>query len=151
MIIYKVFSMHEVGIVTGIEGSTAKVMITREGSPCENCTQDTCPIPENGIETEAINIAGAKAGQKVKVAMTSYTYYKGALLIYVLPVVALIGGAILGTMYLPAYIHVNNPDVLAVSGGFSAFIVSLLVVKKILSQLNKKTAYQSVIESIVEV
>lgn len=143
--------MQEVGIVISIDGSTARVMISREGSPCENCTQDACTIPEQGIETEAINIAGAKVGQKVKVAMTSYTFYKGAFLIYVLPVVALIGGAILGNMYLPAYIHVNDPEVLAVIGGFSAFIVSLLAVKIIISNLNKKTAYQSVIESIMEV
>ncbi len=143
--------MQEIGIVKSIEGSTARVMISREGSPCESCAQDACSIPEKGIETEAVNIAGAKAGQKVNVAMTSYTYYKGALLIYVLPVVALIGGAILGNMYLPAYIHVNDPDVLAVIGGFSAFIISLLAVKIIMSKLNKKTAYQSVIVSIVEV
>jgi sigma-E factor negative regulatory protein RseC len=143
--------MQEIGIVKSIEGSTARVMISREGSPCENCTQDTCTIPEKGIETEAINIAGAKVGQKVKVAMTSYTYYKGALLIYVLPVVALIGGAILGNIYLPAHVNVNDTDLLAVLGGFSAFIVSLLVVKIIISKINKKTAYQSVIESIMEV
>ena len=143
--------MHEVGIVRSIEGSTARVMISREGSPCENCTQDACSIPEKGVETEAINIAGAKVGQKVIVAMTSYTYYKGALLIYVLPVVALIGGAILGNIYLPAYINVDNRDILAVSGGFASFIVSLLIVKIIISNINNKTAYQSVIESIVEV
>jgi len=58
--------MHEVGIVKSIEGSTARVMISREGSPCENCTQDTCTIPEKGIETEAINIAGAKSRAESK-------------------------------------------------------------------------------------
>ena len=143
--------MQEVGIVKSIEGSTARVMITREGSPCDSCTQDACTIPEKGIETEAINIAGAKVGQKVKVAMTSYTFYKGALIIYIMPVVALIGGAILGKMYLPAYINVRDTDLLAAIGGFSAFIVCLLAVKVLISKINKKTAYQSVVESIVEV
>jgi len=83
--------------------------------------------------------------------MTSYTFYRGALLIYILPVVALIGGAILGKIYLPAFINVKDTELLAVLGGFSAFIVSLLAVKIIMSKLNKKTAYQSVIESIMEV
>jgi sigma-E factor negative regulatory protein RseC len=142
--------MQEIGIITSIVGSTARVMISREASPCENCTQDTCTIPEKGIETEALNVAGAKVGQKVKVIMTSYTYYKGALLIYVLPVVALIGGAILGKIYLPSYINVKDTDLLAASGGFYAFIVSLLAVKVVLSKINKKTEYQSVIESIVD-
>jgi sigma-E factor negative regulatory protein RseC len=126
-------------------------MISREESPCENCTQDTCTIPEKGIETEALNVAGAKVGQKVKVIMTSYTYYKSAVLIYVLPIVALIGGAILGKIYLPSYITVKDTDSLAALGGFFAFIVSLLVVKVLLNKINKKTEHQSVIESIVEV
>ncbi len=143
--------MQEIGIITSIEGSTAKVMISREESPCENCTQDTCTIPEKGIETEALNVAGAKVGQKVKVIMTSYTYYKSAVLIYVLPIVALIGGAILGKIYLPSYITVKDTDSLAALGGFFAFIISLLVVKVLLNKINKKTEHQSVIESIVEV
>ena len=49
--------MQEIGIVKSIDGSTARVMISRAESPCESCTQDTCTIPEKGIETEAINIA----------------------------------------------------------------------------------------------
>lgn len=146
----KVIFMQEVGIVQSIDGATARVMISREESPCENCTQDACTIPEKGIETEAINVAGAKVGQKVKVIMKANTYFKGALLIYVLPVVALIGGAILGKIYLPAYINVKDTDLLAALGGFLAFIVSLLVVKVLISKINKKTEYQSVIESIME-
>lgn len=142
--------MQEIGIVKSIDGSTARVVISRGESPCENCTQDACTIPEKGIETEAINIAGAKVGQKVKVLMTSGSYYKGVLLIYVLPVVALIGGAILGKIYFPAYINVNDTDFLAALGGFFAFIVSLLTVKVLMNKINEKQEYQSVIESIME-
>ena len=143
--------MQEIGIVKSIDGSTARVMISRAESPCESCTQDTCTIPEKGIETEAINIAGAKVGQKVKVLMTSNTYYKGMLLIYVLPVVALIGGAILGKIFLPDYITVSDTDLLAALGGFLAFFVSLIFIKILTGRMNKKTEYRSVIESIMEV
>ena len=142
--------MQEIGIVKSIDGSTARVMISRAESPCESCTQDTCTIPEKGIETEAINIAGAKVGQKVKVLMTSNAYYKGMLLIYVLPVVALIGGAILGKIFLPDYITVSDTDLLAVLGGFLAFFVSLIFIKILTGRMNKKTEYRSVIESIME-
>jgi hypothetical protein len=45
--------MYEVGIVKSIEGATAGVIISREGSPCDHCTQDTCTVPEEGVETEA--------------------------------------------------------------------------------------------------
>jgi molybdopterin/thiamine biosynthesis adenylyltransferase len=29
------------------------VIISREGSPCDHCKQDTCTVPEEGVETEA--------------------------------------------------------------------------------------------------
>ena len=142
--------MEEVGIVKSIDGVTAKVVISRKNSCCESCVKDTCDLPENEIETEAINSAGAKVGQKVKIVMKSYTYYKGAMLIYVLPVIALITGSILGKIYLPGYFSQTDSDLLAVLGGFSLFFLSLISVKIISGRMNKKTEYKSIIESIVE-
>jgi hypothetical protein len=69
----------------------------------------------------------------------------------VLQVIALIGGAILVNMYLPAYVSVEDMDLPAVLGGFAAFIVSLLAVKIIIGKINNKTANTSVFESIIEV
>ena len=59
--------MEETGIVKSIDGVIAKVLVSRKSSCCESCEKDSCDIPENGIETEAINTAGAKVGQKVKI------------------------------------------------------------------------------------
>jgi len=69
----------------------------------------------------------------------------------VLQVIALIGGAILFNMCLPAYVSVEDTDLPAVLGGFAAFIVSLLEVKITISKINNKTANASVIESMIEV
>ncbi|HDH05807.1 MAG TPA: hypothetical protein ENH01_08860 [Nitrospirae bacterium] len=142
--------MEEVGIVKSIDGVTAKVVVSRKSSCCESCVKDTCDIPEKGVETEAINSANAKVGQKVKVVMKSYTYYKSAMLVYVLPVIALIGGAMLGKIYLPGYFSRTDPDLLAAAGGFFLFFVSLILVKVISGRMNKKTEYKSIIESIME-
>ena len=143
--------MEEIGIVKKTEGENATVILSRKSSCCEHCMEESCEIPENGIETVALNAAGAKTGQKVKVVMRTYTYYKGALLIYVLPVVALMAGAVLGKVYLPSYFAGTDSDLLAVCGGFLAFLASLGVVKLILNRSDKKTESRSVIESIVEV
>lgn len=142
--------MQETGIVKSIEGMNARVLIKRGSSPCENCTQETCPVPEEGIETDAINVAGAKVGQKVKVVMRSSTYYKGAMLIYVLPVFALIAGAICGKIYLPAYFNGTDSDLLAAIGGFLTFLASLLFVKLMVKQMETKTETKSVIESVLK-
>jgi sigma-E factor negative regulatory protein RseC len=142
--------MDEIGIVKSIDGVIAKVVVARKSSCCESCEKETCDIPENGVETEAINAAGAKVGQKVKVVMKSYTYVKGAMIIYVFPVVALIAGAILGKMYLPSFWGGVDSDLLAALAGFLMLFTSLILVKIISSRMEKNTENKSVIESVLE-
>ncbi len=142
--------MEETGIVKSIDGVIAKVLVSRKSSCCESCEKDSCDIPENGIETEAINAAGAKVGQKVKVVMKSYTYLKGTLFIYGLPVFALITGAILGKIYLPVFINRLDSELLSAVGGFAAFLISLILVKLLMNGMNKRTEHKSVIEKIYD-
>jgi sigma-E factor negative regulatory protein RseC len=143
-------NMIETGIVKSLNGINARVLISRQSGPCDHCTQETCTIPEKGIETEAINTAGAKVGQKVKIVMKSYTYIKGTFLVYILPVVALITGAVLGKLYLPSFFTGADSDLLAAGAGFSAFLASLIVVKLILNRMDRRSETKSVIESTVE-
>ena len=142
--------MEEIGVVKSIDGISAKVVMQRKSSCCESCEKDACDIPDNGIETEAINRAGAKVGQKVKVVMSAYSYLKGAMAIYVLPVFALIAGAIVGKVYLTPYFGTVDSELVAAIGGFAAFFASLILIKIIAARMSRKTEYKSVIESIVE-
>ncbi len=142
--------MHEMGIVKSINGATAIVKVSKRTSCCESCEKDICDITEDGNETEAINEAGAKIGQKVKLVMKPYTFVKGAIVFYIVPVCALIAGAILGEMYLPGQFSETDPDLLAALGAFLLFFASLVLVKLIVSSMEKKTEYKSVIESIME-
>jgi sigma-E factor negative regulatory protein RseC len=142
--------MVETGIVKSLDGINARVMISRPSGPCDHCTQETCTIPEKGIETEAINTAGAKVGQKVKIAMKTYTYVKGIFLLYILPLIALIIGAVLGKLYLPPFFAGTDSDLLAAGAGFSAFLVSMIVVKLIINLMDRTAETKPVIESIME-
>jgi len=142
--------MSETGIVKKTEGAYARVLVMRKASCCENCGKDSCDVPEQGVETEALNTIGAVKGQTVRVAMRPQTYYKGAMLIYILPVAALIGGAIAGQVYLPSLFDVQDTELMAAAGGFGAFFVSLIIVKLLAGISGKKKVNSPVIESIVE-
>ena len=100
--------MEEIGIVKSLDGTRAKVMVSRKSSCCESCGKDSCDVPAQGIETEAINTIHAKVGQQVKIVMKPYSYMKGALLIYIIPVIALIAGVMAGNVYLPHIIISAN-------------------------------------------
>lgn len=143
-------SMEEIGIVKSVDGPLARVVLSRRGSCCDSCEKESCDIPEEGVETEAINKAGAKVGQRVKVVMEPYTFIKGALILYVFPLIALFAGAFLGKIYLSRVFEKTDSELLAAIGAIVAFLASLLIVKLLSGRMSKKTEYRSVIESIVE-
>ncbi|NOY64521.1 MAG: SoxR reducing system RseC family protein [Nitrospirae bacterium] len=140
--------MEEIGIVKKIDGVTAKVVI-KKSSACDHCVKEECDMESVDFEVEAINAANAQVGQTVKVVMKAQTYIKGALLLYILPVLALFVGAIFGKIYLPDAFKGISPETAAVIGGFLMMIISFLIIKIVSSRMEKKTEYRSVIEEII--
>jgi len=142
--------MEEIGIVKSIDGPVAKVVLSRRNSCCDSCEKTSCDIPEEGIETEAINQAGAKVGQRVKVVMRPYTFVKGAFILYIFPLIALFAGAFFGKVYLSRLFEQTDSELLAAVGSIVAFLVSLLIVKLLSGRMSKNEEYRSIIESIME-
>ncbi len=140
--------MEEIGIVTSINGVTAKVLI-KKSTACDHCVKDECDMEGRDFEIEAINAAHAEVGQTVKVVMKAQTYIKGAMLLYVLPVFALFVGAILGKVYLSNLFGGIASETAAVIGGFLLMILSFIVIRLASSAMEKKTEYSSVIEEII--
>ncbi len=140
--------MEEIGIVKKVEGVTARVVI-KKSSACDHCVKDECDMESVDFEVEAINAANAQVGQTVKVVMRTQTYIKGALLLYILPILALFVGAIFGKIYLPDAFKGIGSETAAVIGGFLMMIISFLVIKVVSSKMEKKTEYRSVIEEII--
>ena len=88
--------IEETGVVTKAEGITAKVLVQKRGS-CESCAATgVCESSKGGMEIEALNPVQARVGQRVKVSIKPQVYLKGTMLIYGLPLIALLAGAILG-------------------------------------------------------
>jgi sigma-E factor negative regulatory protein RseC len=143
--------MRNIGIVKSVEGNMAKVFVGAGLGCCDSCQSYSCDLEATrGIETEAVNLVHAKVGQKVTVDMKALAFLERVLVLYVLPVVALLTGAVLGRAYLPAYFTGTIPDVLSAAGGFSMFLISLLTAGVYSRKMKKKTEDKPVIESIIE-
>jgi sigma-E factor negative regulatory protein RseC len=140
--------MEEIGVVRTIEGLVAKVAIPRK-SACEGCTVETCKPDEQSMVVEALNPVKARVGQKVKVVFKPYSYVKGTFIVYGIPALAIIGGAVLGRFF-SNYFREIDADVLSALFGFGAFAISLLAVKLWSKKAEKKVGYKPVIEEIVE-
>lgn len=140
--------MEEVGVIKSVEGLVAKVSVPRK-SACEGCTVDTCKPAEQSMEIEALNPVKAQIGQKVRVVMKPYTYLKGSMIVYGVPAIALIIGAILGKEVFSHYFKQIDSDIISAIFGFGAFVISFIAIKLWSKKLEKKVEYKPVIEEII--
>ncbi|MCG6552879.1 MAG: SoxR reducing system RseC family protein [Candidatus Magnetominusculus sp. LBB02] len=147
--------MDEIGLVKRIDGVNATVVVEKRQT-CEGCKEnESCGITSSDNETQtieitALNIAGAKVGQMVKVTAKSFTYVKGAMLVYGLPAVALLLGAVFGKYLLHGAFPAVNPETLSAASGFSAFIISYIALKILSGNIEKKTENTPIVEQIIE-
>jgi len=141
--------IEEVGIVTKVEGMNARVAVEKKAA-CDGCTASgTCETKGEKMEIEALNIARAKEGQTVRISIKPQTYLRGSMLVYGLPLVFFIAGAISGKYAGEEYFKDTNSDIIAAIGGFGSLILSLFGVKIWAKKTESKTEDKPVIEEIV--
>jgi sigma-E factor negative regulatory protein RseC len=141
--------IEEIGVVTGIDGLTAQVNVPKK-STCEGCTAGTCVTGEQSMEIVALNKAGAEVGQKVKVVIHSYAYMKGTMIIYGIPALALVLGAVFGKELMPEFFIGTDPDILSAIFGFGFLGLSFLGVKIWANRKTAKTDSSPVVEEILD-
>lgn len=101
------------------------------------------------MEIEALNTAGAKVGQTVRIFIAPRTYLKGTMLVYGLPLVFFIAGAIIGKNAGERYFKDMNSDIAAAIGGFGAMVLSLLGIRGWVKKSESSTGDRPVIKEIV--
>jgi sigma-E factor negative regulatory protein RseC len=140
--------VEEIGVVTSVDGQTARVNVPKK-SACSGCTAGVCVAGEQSMEIIALNKAGAKAGQKVRVSVHSNVYMKSAMIIYGIPSIALVLGAVFGKEVMPGVIRGTDPDVLSAIFGFGFLGLSFVFVKIWAGRKIDKAESSPVIEEII--
>ncbi len=126
------------------------VVAVPKKSACEGCTLGgACKPEDSSMEIEAWNEAGAKAGQRVKVAIKSYTYMKGTMVVYGLPALGLVAGAVIGKELVGRVFTSADPDMLSAFFGFGACALSFLLVKIWARKAGGKAESRPVVEEIL--
>ncbi len=151
-IVLQLKRMEEIGVVIKTIGRLAMVSVEKPKSACEHCTMGTCHMSsdKDKQELEALNFVGAREGQKVKVVLKPMSYMKGSLIVYGLPVLALILGAIIGKQLALSSLKGHDPDSISAIFAFGAFALSFLIVKIWSSRAEKKLEYKPIIEEILD-
>jgi len=134
----------QIGIVVEIDGEMAKVRATRHGD-CKNC--GACP-GDNAMIVDAQNPVSAKVGQNVAFEIQEVNMLQAAFIVYILPLVAIFIGALLGG-YIAPKVGSQSIVLFQVIGGIIAFILSVLYIKFFDKSARNNIKMQPVITKIL--
>lgn len=130
------------GVVKAIQGRMA-VVVTRHEPECESCSaKDVCSsLGDTGANREVMarNTARAQLGDVVKISIRGSSFLKVTFLVYMVPTLAFIGGALFG--YFVAKFFTAHENLLV--GTFAGFglLGSFLWVRKKGDKLSERPEF----------
>jgi sigma-E factor negative regulatory protein RseC len=140
--------IEEEGIVMEVDGDAAKVAIMKK-SACESCAASGVCHPGDQEYMDAANPLGAKKGQKVKVVVAPQVYLKASLVLYGIPMVSLVGGAIIAKNLAIHFGTGDQSDLWAFIAGMLCMIVSFLFLRSYNAKVERTREYKPVIVEIL--
>ena len=145
--------LEEEGIVVKVEEGYAFIQ-TERGTSCDGCSaKSSCHSMSDTdgsiMEMRAINEMGAKVGDRVKVAIDSIVFLKSSFLVYVLPLIVMITGGIIGESYAKNNMPGADADLVAGAVGITCLVISFLLIRVWSKSLEKKREYQPQIIRII--
>ena len=139
----------ERGIVMRVTPPTAWVKATRSDA-CKHCAaRGSCNVIGEGkeVEVEAINKAGARVGDQIILTFETAPFIKAAFLLYVLPIIFMIIGALIGKN-MAANVNIDE-SLLSMFFGFAFLALGVLFVRKKANQLAQRKSYRPKITRII--
>jgi len=142
--------VEEIGVVKEIIGSKAMVVVQRQDG-CKSCPGGSVCKNIGGEESlvEAVNEVNALPGDTVRIVFKQFSYVKGAVLVYGIPALMLIIGAIIGKEYISKMLPGTEPELVSVVSGFGFFVFSFIRIRFILKRYEGKKEYMPIIEETV--
>ena len=113
---------------------------------CDRCPSRSCCVGLGGDlkRVDASNLIGAEKGQQVKIGISPKAVLKASFVLYMVPILALIIGPMLGN-----YLGPQQKELWAVSMGVGSFMGSYFVIKALSKHFENKGEYLPVVTKIL--
>ena len=143
--------IEEVGTIVELKSKHIAVVMCQKSSLCENCaTTGACTLGDDDKTRliEVQNSLGATVGEQVRIATTTKSFLQSSFLIYIVPLIALVIGAIAGKLTGENLVVGLDPNLLsAVFGVF--FMIGSFVVLRVGSTALDQESYMPKITEIL--
>ncbi len=124
--------IEETGSVVELKGKQIAVVLCQKSSFCQNCAaMRSCQSgsDDRSMLVEAFNPIGAEVGDRVKIVTSSKTFLQSSFLLYIVPLIFLLVGAVSGRV-VGSFLETGpNPDLLAALLGVAFLAASFLVIR----------------------
>ena len=141
----------EEGTIVKVAGAKAWVR-TRRSSMCEGCkSSGVCNSLSGGgdMETEAVNTIGGKVGDRVLIKIPSKSLWKISFVLYMIPVIFLVTGALVGQTIGEKYFSSIEPELCSLLLSILACALSFLIIRIFARQVRGNRDYMPEIVKII--
>jgi sigma-E factor negative regulatory protein RseC len=145
--------IEEVGTVVELKGKMIAVVMCTKSSLCENCaTNGNCALgdDDNTRLIEVHNLLAAEVGEQVRIATTTKSFLQSSFLLYIVPLIALVIGAIAGKLVAESTSTGLDPNLLSAILGVSFMSGSFVILRVGSNVLNKESYMPKIVEILKE-
>ncbi|XTR37488.1 SoxR reducing system RseC family protein [Paraclostridium tenue] len=135
-------------VIEIVDSITAKIKMQKH-SACASCGKCASSTDKKDIIVEVDNTLGAKVGDYVEVNMDSVNVIKAASIIYIIPLVALLGGTILSYKMLSYFDISFNIEIISGGIGVLLTILSYLAIKSRDFKFRESRNYIPIITKVI--
>ncbi len=124
--------MQETGTVVELQGRHVAMVLCRKSTFCAGCAaMGICHVGDDGrsMLVETHNVLGAVVGDKVRLASRAGQFLLASFLLYVVPLLALIAGAVLGELVGAFFALRIDPNLLAAILGVTFMVGSFFIIR----------------------
>jgi sigma-E factor negative regulatory protein RseC len=139
------------GRVSSMNQDGWAMVVTEKGDACNNCeSAQLCHSLADcsRMETRVLNRANAQVGDRVTVSLSSSSVYKSALILYILPTLSLLIGAISGSEF-HQYMGIGETGA-AIVFGFVGLVLGFTIAGLISKHQTAASKLTPVITSIIQ-
>ena len=142
---------HKKGRVSSINQEGWAMVVTEKGDACNNCeSAQFCHsfADCSRMETRVLNPANAQVGDGVTISLSSSSVFKSALIVYILPTLSLLIGAVSGSEF-HQYIGMGETGA-AIGFGFVGLVLGFTIAGLISKHQTAASKLTPVITGIIQ-
>lgn len=124
--------IEEVGTIVELKSKSTALVLCQKSSFCQNCaTSGACSVGDDNRSrtVEAFNMIGAGVGDRVRVAASTKSFLQSSFLLYIVPLIALVIGAVVGSTLGTMFHFGIDPNLLSAIFGVFFMAGSFLIIR----------------------